>query len=275
MLISALKQLDSNRMRLLYALFKLGMADQYQLSVILQMSLNNIQQTIKRLNYCSTEEGKVILSYRKYQHPRMYALGPVGWKMIMDYLQEDSRYYEKSEFQMSHYRGVTGILARLIQRMGYEQALERLEWYNTLEATECLKYPWSLARWNEWKSDSRLRREEEKRMIRPDSRLMLDDQAYWIEFDNGTELEKQIKEKYRMYIRTLGNLPSYTNLHNPVVWVTTNEKRKNQMKQWWLVVKEEPEFQDYTWKPLMGFFVPGEETELLLQSQHSKTKWKR
>lgn len=260
-----------NRLRLLLALFELGMADRYQLSVILQMSLHNLDMYMKLLNHKSTEKERVILSYRKYRHPRMYALGPIGWKMVMEFLQENLPYHQKSDLQIGHYRGLTGILARLIEKMGYEQSLERIKWHNTHEATNILKYPWFLARWEEWKENDRLRREEEQRMIRPDARLIIDDQAYWVEYDNGTEREDQIKEKYRMYVRSLGNLPPYANLHNPVVWVTVDGKRVNALKQWWQVVREEPEFQHYDWKPKMGFFVAGEETEILVQNRSQKT----
>ena len=87
-----------------------------------------------------------------------------------------------------------------------------------------------------------------------------DDKRFWIEFDNDTEGPRQIERKFHDYVRTL--MPVVET--SPVLWVTTNEQRRNYLERNWEAFSR----QFYRNKPIpkMEFFVEGEETSYLMNS---------
>ncbi|MRG28499.1 replication-relaxation family protein [Laceyella tengchongensis] len=258
--------------KMMLLLFYLGMADRYQLAKLLARSVHTVDQTIKRLNKKSKEEKHIQSCTAPFNKgPRMYQLGPAGWKWVMGWLEEDRRYYERSESQKRHYRGMTEILIRLMHAMGRDEALDRLRFYNTYEATEMFRYPWEVVKWQEWQ-DMKLRQEEDKELPRPDLCLEIDDVSFWIEYDTANESPTKIKAKYRRYYRAYNQLATRSSSRKPVVWVTTSRSRVELMKSWLEVVRREWEFREMkNPPPEMRFFKEGEETSYFLESLTVRT----
>lgn len=257
--------------KLLWVLFSLGMADRNHLAQALNCSVYNVDRIIKEWNRKQSATDRTILVRRPARdQPRMYYLGPRGWAQVMEWLEEDRRYNGKGKRIAGHYRGINEIFLRLVSGIGYEQIRERLTWYSSYEAWEILLYPWSLANAERWK-DPEVRKEEEQLITRPDARVVIEDQAFWVEFDNGTKRERPIKDQFRRYIQSLAYLPEYVGVHDPVVWVTTTEKRRKDLKRWWSIIKREPEYENLERIPDMYFFIEGEETKFLFQESIQKT----
>jgi hypothetical protein len=192
----------------------------------------------------------------------MYQLGPKGWNWVMEYLDENRKYIERSESQKAHYNGMTDILIRLIEKMGREEVYQKVKYYNTYEATELFTLPWRLINWENWKGKNPF--EQKKGLPHPDLLLTIDDQSFWIEYDTGNQDIFQIWEKYRKYFRHYPKLPQ--SMKHPVVWVVKIEKRKHDLKQWLKSVENEPEFKQLPREkhPPMIILVEGEDTEYFL-----------
>lgn len=266
MVIDILRNEDlETQEKLMLLLFYLGMADRYQLATLLAKSVHTIDKTIKRLNKKSREEKHIIsLTAPFNKGPRMYQLGPAGWKWVMGWIEEDRKYYERSESQKRHYRGMTEILIRIIETIGRDQALKCVSYYNTYEATVMFRYPWEVVRWQEWQ-DPKVRQEEEKELPRPDLCLEIGENSFWIEYDTANESPNKIKAKYRRYYRAFNQLAETSSSRKPIIWVTTSQGRVKRMRHWLQMVKRELEFREMkNPPPEMFFFVEGEETKYLL-----------
>ncbi|PTM52173.1 replication-relaxation family protein [Desmospora activa] len=257
--------------KLLWALFTFGMADRHHLAQTLNCSVHNIDRMIKEWNRKLPPTDRFILARRPSRdQPRMYYLGSRGWTLVMEWMEESRRYYGKKKKRAGHYRGLTDIFLRLVQRIGYDHLPDRLIWQSDYEAWETICYPWRLANSERWK-DPRVREEEQQLLTRPDARVIVDGYAYWVEYDHDTKREAPMKEQFGRYIESLAYLPSYVDVHHPVVWVVPTEKRRHDLKSWWSTVKREPDYQDLEYKPEMRFFLEGEETSFFLRENIRQT----
>jgi hypothetical protein len=251
--------------KLMLVVYYLGMADRHQLSKLLNLSVYTIDQAISKLNKKNKEEKHFIsLSAPFNRGPKMYQLGPAGWDWVMGWLEEDRKYYERSDAQKRHYRGMTDILVRLLAAMGREEAFNNLRFYNTNDATELFLYPWQVAYGEEWE-DRKFRQEKCKGMPKPDFFIENNKEGWWGEFDTRSEGPNRIKGKLRQYYRAFNQLGERSRSRKPIVWVTTSASRVRDMKSWLEDIKKEPEFQGMKNPPPdMFFFVEGEETRFFL-----------
>ncbi|WP_028778725.1 replication-relaxation family protein [Shimazuella kribbensis] len=194
---------------------------------------------------------------------RVYSLGPKGVEYCLGIMNERGS-WDIKDGQMYHYIGVNGILTRLINHYGRDN----FNWYFSREATDIIIRTWEIIRKNEWSKDPKLAVKEKREIIRPDGLLVMDNQMYWMEFDNDTERSKQIIQKYREYRNTI--VPKYAeNLNAPVLWVTKTERRRDSLANNWEMVKEE--YYSDAKVQQMYFFVEGEETEWL-EKRHSTAR---
>lgn len=228
--------------------------------------------------------------------PRMYSVGPVVWDRAQGFLGEELDYVEHTGTQDEHFAGLNDILVRLIETKRKNMAIKKgllqpgeveeledhqiadhllsngwgriegLEWENTIEASQDLIYMWELGSWDVWKEDERKKREDLRKIVHPDARVWVNGNAFWIEFDNGSEWGEKLRNKYRNYIETFEPLPQDTGLHCPIVWVANDPSRLDYLRRQWKQVKVEPRFENYQQKLDMHFFVSGEETDFLMRS---------
>lgn len=271
MIIETLKNEDlETREKLMIVIYYLGMADRHQLAKLMDVSVHTIDSNIKRLNK-RDKERKHIVSYSApfNRGSKMYQLGEAGWEWMMGWLDEDRKYYQRSDSQKRHYRGMTNILIRLIDTLGRDETFNHVEYYNTHEATEFFHYPWQVIHWKDWQ-DIKLRREITKGLPRPDLLLKVYEQEYWIEYDTGNEGPNKIKNKIRQYYRAFKQLTIKSKSRKPVVWITTTRSRTEIMRSWLNIVKLELEFREMkNPPPEMVFLVEGEDTKFFLTAATS------
>ncbi|MDA8352252.1 MAG: replication-relaxation family protein [Firmicutes bacterium] len=272
MIVKLLNHPDyTKKEKLLWGLFVFGMANRYQLAEMLNCSVHNVDRIIKEWNRKLPQTDRFILARRPARdQPRMYYLGPRGWDLVTEWMEENRRFFGKKKRRAGHYRGVTEIFLRLVRRIGYRELPERLVWQSEYEAWETILYPWSLANAERWK-DPQVRDEEQQLLTRPDARAIVNGLPYWLEYDHDTKREAPMKEQLRRYIESLAYLPPYVDVHHPVVWVVPNERRRRELKKWWSVVRKEPDYQELDLIPEMHFFVQGEETNFLLKKEIQQT----
>lgn len=230
--------------------------------------------------------------------PRMYSLGPVAWDRAQDILGKDLDYVEHTGTQDEHFSGLNDILIRLLdvkrkeqlnraiaqgelqteemEGLPYHKVVERLAsigldrieglaWENTIDAKKDLIYIWELGRWDVWQENEKQKREDMKKIVYPDARVLYNGKNFWIEFDNGSEWGEKLRDKPRKYIETFEPIPPETDLHGPVVWVANDASRVGYLEDQWKRVKVEPRFKSYKQKPEMHFFLPGQETPFLIE----------
>lgn len=264
------------REKLMILLYYLGMANREQLAILLDKSIHTIDMTIKRLNKRNKDEKHIFSKSAPFNRgPKMYQLGPAGWAWVMDWIDEDRKYYERSDSQKRHYKGMTDILIRLIDRLGRERAFEALEYYNTYEATELFQYPWQVINWEAWQ-DPKLKREHSKGLPRPDLYIKIGDQSYWIEYDTASESPNKIKSKIRQYYRAFNQLSMKSKSRKPVVWIAPTRSRAENMRAWCQQVSLEIEFKSMkNPAPEMVFLVEGEDAEFFLSPPHQIEEEKR
>lgn len=260
------------REKMMILLYHLGMADRHRLASLLHLSVHTIDQTIKRLNKKNPNE-KHIISYSApfNKGPKLYQLGPSGWKWMMEWNEEDRKYYQRSEAQRRHYNGMTDVLIRLMEHFGRDEAFERIEYLNTYDASELFFHPWAVINWEAWQ-DHNTKKEHTKGLPKPDIYLQIDDQGYWGEYDTSYEIETKVKAKYRRYFRAFNQLGVNSQSRKAIIWIAPTRSRANRMKDWLNQVENELEFSDMkNPPPEMIFVAEGEELDYLL-SQHSKKK---
>ena len=96
--------------------------------------------------------------------------------------------------------------------------------------------------------------------IRPDAFIRLENQNFWIEFDNSTETSIQLLKKYRLYITNIARLEDFKN----VIWVTKDVKRRDFLSKVW---------KDYGNDVIkMNFFSASEEIAYLKRQIQKKSK---
>ncbi|MBH8608741.1 hypothetical protein [Thermoactinomyces sp. CICC 10521] len=276
---------------------------------------------ILKLKKDLNKKGKMILSHQPGRRsrtsiifpdhyktgPRMYELGPAGKKVVEGIIGRKINYSPLTGNQKAHFYGINDILVRTLEylidreyqrlndewpddkkkEMARAYALEKVQWFNTQETSEIIEYAWaSILDPNRWKGKEKDRQKLIDDLIFPDARLILEDRAYWIEYDNMTEnikpdpnrpkvLEKPnqtyVWDKFIKYINTMGPIGN----RDIVIWVTPSEKRKQNMEQCWVEVKNSVTVQKKRQQveqmggkfflPTMCFFTPGEEQNFLIQ----------
>jgi hypothetical protein len=188
MIIDTLRNDDlETKEKLMILLYHLGMVDRFRLAQLLDVSVHTIDQSIKRLNKKNKEE-KHIVSYSApfNKGPKLYQLGPAGWRWMMGWIDEDRKYYQRSEGQKRHYNGMTDILIRLLEVAGRKQAFQKITYSNTHEATERFRYPWEMVNWERWQ-DQKLKYEESMMLPRTDLYIAVGRESFWGEYYTGSE----------------------------------------------------------------------------------------
>lgn len=248
--------------RFIMVLHELGMADRRHLGSVLGWKENTVRWAIREMRSrgSTPEEKDEWLSFKTPARGRrrnMYALGSQGIQYAQSIMMQRGSVREVSDGQWGHYLGLNNILVRLIESVGRE----KLKWYNTLEATDFLFRAMKMMKKEEWSKNSKQEREDRRKIIRPDALISIEDQMYWVEFDNDTEWTRQIENKMHDYVETLTSIQD----PNPVVWITTSERRCNFLKDIW-----EYSRLNFDLVPKMYFFEEGQEVELFCPSSLTK-----
>jgi DNA-binding MarR family transcriptional regulator len=248
---------------LLVCLHHFRRATAEHLAVFLGIKRETVVVMIHQLN----KKGKYIEGVRTKGRTgrKLYHLGQKGCIAVSEILGERVNYYNYSKFQGKHHMGNIEILVRLVEKIGIDQAIEHLTWYNTKETKRILFTPWREAMRDTMNSDQLKQMYDE--MIEPDSRLLIGDFGLWLEYDNDTEKDWKVKRKFDQLIEALVPIQN----KDPVIWVAPTEKRRKQLQIWWEEVQNKPSHQknlaehpDDFYFPPMYFFVAGEETETLI-----------
>lgn len=263
---------DISRMEeLLVHIYNLRMPTSAQLAVIMGLSKHDI---VRRVYLLNKEQKKTVQSMklRDVSTEKVYWLGRRGCQILEGTLGKKVEYYEfsRKKGQSRHNKGLNDILIRLIELGGLDEVKKYCAWWNTRGAKQELFQIWKQS--EQW--DLEKEKEEFKTMLSPDARLRVGDWMYWIEYDNDTKERAAIWEQFELYVTKLVPI----NNHDPVVWVCKDGRRRDEMKQWWDLYKENPplspELQEVVarkqgrgesmYLPKMHFFAAGEETKSLL-----------
>lgn len=249
--------------KLLLTIFHLGMADRKQLSALLKVGVDSVDKTIINWNKKNPDEKHVIsLTAPFTKGPKLYQLGPAGWKWVMELIQDDRKYKERSDAQKRHYRGMTDILVRLVKKLGYEQ-LDEVRYYNTREAGEQFRSPWNVIHYH---LEPKEKWELTKDLPEPDLLVGVGKIEAWTEYDTGTESPDKIRDKVRRYFRAYKQLGEKSRSRKEIIWVAPTQSRVKSLKSWFEMVSEEPEFKEMELPPKMYFFVEGEEISYFLDT---------
>lgn len=227
----------SAREKIIGTIFDAGAIRKNDLQWILQMSEPRLKRELHKLRVKSTPPliQWLPVSFSNYRD-HVYTLTRSGVEKAHEMIGIESR-ITTTEMQIRHMLGLNEVLFRFLRKFGFDG----VAWQSTREATETLLL---------LRVDGTETTESDLRtsVIRPDAILTLNDQWWWVEFDNNTETSLKLYKKYRMYIRNLEPLDE--SFHH-VVWVTKNEKRRDSMKKIWDKLNEK--------KIQMRFFVEGNE----------------
>jgi len=262
--------------QLMHILFECGMATFEQLHVITGWSKSNLRMQIKRLQGRgkteSIRKGQVggksgeidtnkpgeppkhcnlwITSYRlprPYQKSQVvYALGQASLHYVHEMRQEEHKKIKDPPFgQALHFIGTNQVLVRCLQTFGRD----RVSWLSTQHITDLLLLSLQEST-NQTGGDRR-------HLIRPDARLTVGSNHYYIEFDNDTEMPRQLERKFHRYVQIL----QATKDNTPILWITTNSKRQSYLRRNWEAIKRKY----YAGQPVpdMYFFVQGDELGML------------
>lgn len=205
--------------------------------------------------------------------PRMnsstyYTLGEKGVKMACDIRFEPyARWKVVPKVQIRHFTGINDILCRIRQAGVLET-----DWQSGREAEKELRYFW----------DRYIKRPEftekgyDKRLsCKPDAYLELENRRYYLEFDVGTESRAKLRSRFYNYLR-LWNTVNESLPAETVIWVCTNERRKDQIVEAANTAYDHYS-QDYVTDlpvvPQSFVFTEGEETNFLLGKTEVKPFW--
>lgn len=263
MLIDHLKSPDlETKEKFLLSVYYLGMADRIQLSTLLGIEPQSVDTIIKRWNRRAEKEKKeryvVSLSAPFTKGSKLYQLGPSGWKWVMAWIHDNRPYYERSDAQKRHYRGMTDILVRLMKKV----SLDQIRYHNTFEAGELFQYPWVVA-------NHGLEEKELEKVLsllpEPDLLVGVGKKEAWVEYDTGAESQIIIQGKDRRYYRAYNQLKLDSQSRKPVLWIAQTKARAERLKMWAEMVKKENEFRERRFPlPEMYFLVEGEEVDYFL-----------
>jgi hypothetical protein len=261
---------DLNRQEQLMAfIFKLGMLERSQLATLMATTEINIKQLIHNIRHQEIssekqEKDKWINSVRgkKRESKRLYKLGPKGLQLAAKALYYTGSYEELDTAQREHFRGLNEILVRLIRAIDRQETIQYAEWYNTKDSFQELIRIWEWYRQKQWLDDPKLRKEDIRKMARPDALLILNNQRAWVEFDTGSEDTPQLEDKYKRWAYSLVKF----NIQDPVVWITTKESRTKKLSSLWEYRKSMLNMKYY---PSMYFFTAGEDTDFFLSMLQS------
>ncbi len=253
-----------NYEKLICILYDCGMATVEQLMIVTGWGESLVRKNLMIIS--NMEDGKnkdkwLLKTASKRtiigQPSQAYYLGPRGMKyaLLINGNQTSSRV--SSPAQLHHYLRTLNIVIRLIEA-GVSRDL--ITWNSP---HECIAMVYSL-----WERRVRnLDFETLKKLSRPDARLAIGDQAYWIEFDNDTEGSRMLEKKFQRYVNTIApykfehRIIHETPLKKPVLWVTISEKRRKFLENiWGAVCKSIYRDYDEDQLPTMYFFVEAEET---------------
>jgi hypothetical protein len=261
------EEVDRTGGAVLLFLYLLRAATADHLAALLDVDRRSVVQYIYLLN--QREKKRMIRSYRLgSQGIHLYTLLPRGIEEVSDIMGKVN-YYPISRAQAKHWKGLSDIFLRIINEIGLERFSTDFHWCSTYYTKQYLFEEWNrLKRWN---SDQR--KDEYKTMLAADALLrILGRAACWIEYDNNTERKNILRGKYHEYTERLAPIGNT----DPVFWVCPNERRRDELKRWWLEWKEEPEQKGKVF-PVMRFFSSGEETKMILNAydrlleNHKKT----
>lgn len=242
--------------QLMHVLFECGMATFEQLKGITGWTERAVKRQIKNLQKRAKDsqaskqgddlrkEDQWIISHRlsrPYGKSQVvYTLGRPSLHYVHEMRQEENKKIKDPPFgQAMHFIGINEILVRSLHEFGREQ----VSWLSTQHVTDLFLLS--------QQQDSTLDR---RNMIRPDARLSIGAVHYYIEFDNDTEMPRQLERKFHRYVQTLQAIRDHS---TPVLWITTNPKRKDYLKRNWEAIKRKY----YAAQPVpdMHFFVQGDE----------------
>lgn len=197
-----------------------------------------------------------------------YTLGEKGTKLACDIRFEPySRWKVVPRVQIRHFTGINDVLCR-IRQAGVLEA----DWLCGREAERELYYYWN----RYVKRPGFTEKGYDKKLTcKPDAYLELEDQRYYIEFDAGTESRGKLRDRFYNYLK-LWNTVNEALPAETVIWVCTNERRKNQ-----IIDAANTAFdhycQDYVIDspvvPKSFVFVEGEETDFLLGKTEAEPFW--
>ena len=237
--------------QLMAILYELGIATKKQLSTITGWTENQIAYSIDRIRKWEKDKEKRdewIFCYRlPLQKNRIgaFTLGKKGLRYVADMMQESRpRRRESPKGQISHFLGLNDILCRVLES---GTPRETLSWLSTLKSIDFLDHLYQ-SKGLEFTGS-----------IRPDARLYIGNQAYWIEFDNATEGPRQLEKKLHQYVTTLYHPEKGCLDRAPVIWITINQQRRDYLEKLWNATSRR-----FDEVPEMKFFIQGDETNFLM-----------
>lgn len=242
--------------QLMNVLYDCGMATFDQLRVITGWSESSLRYHIsalykrnKRDTDPDSQEKKWIQSHYASRQFReaVYTLGPSAMKYVHEIREDDRKTRNTPLGQIIHFVKTNEILVRTLNK--FERS--HIRWFASYEATDSL-----IVRWNQRKNAKKLDR---RTSIRPDAKMYIQNEPYYIEFDNGTEGPRQIERKFHAYASILPEIKDRA----PIIWVTSNAKRKEYLFKNWAALRQI----SYAEQPVpeMYFFLEGEDTQFFYE----------
>lgn len=243
---------------LLSYIYAFTMVSAQQLAALMETEKGTVVTYVHRLN----KKGEMVISHHPPRSkrireklkekigPRMYSLGIDGLRVMEELLEIDISQYQVKGRQSEHYWGITETFIRLYQALGYDEVMERIEWHNTKEASRMFVDNWHQLRGRKIEDKFKYM-EEKKELPRPDFRMLIDTVPIWGEYDTGSSgLNQKVIPKMKLYTKWMLLLQDQT----PILWVTDQENRRDNLKEAWESVKADPVYDEL--KDTEGFFFP-------------------
>lgn len=282
MLIQTLLNQEMNEYeKIAHVLFDLGYATRQQLCDIMKWSPKQCDNFIRKFrDTYETKDEKWIEHFdlrvksKKGGRPvRAYRLSEHAINELKQLRGIDTRMKWAKPYQVYHYLGITNIIARLLQRIN-RSYLEHIDWLSEYETWGNVIDAFMIKAKSAF-GDQRIPAHLIVNTIKPDASLRIGSQWFWIEFDNATENQRQLKKRYDRYMKTIrpninGNKLYIEKIDLPIVWVTTSDRRRENMKHWYEEIKKKWEREGRTLFPKMFFVVEGQETQFFIDYVQGK-----
>ena len=237
----------TNKEQLMSVVYDTGMITKQQLQEITGWSFHKLTNAIRDARKLGEPKDSWLRSVYgtnrgNNKMTAAYTLGKKSIKYIQNLRQlpyQPSK--EAPESQRGHFLGINNFICRCVESFGRST----LEFYSSYEIGDQL-----IIEWNDLKQSEI----NHRHVLRPDGRMKVSNQLdVFFEFDNNTEMARMLEDKFHRYIQFYQEL----NLDFPVIWVTTDEKRKQFLKKNWEGLLEISYMGQNV--PEMHFFLPGEE----------------
>lgn len=208
--------------QVLNVIYELRMCTKRQLLTVTGLQFDNLNAILRNIRKLPGDEGDWLVmkgirrARRKGESIYVYSLGRKAIQHVQIMRGLDVRSREAPSAQMGHFVGINSILESAIIKFGKD----RIKWFSELELADLL--------YLQMRENSN-QEPQRRSVLRPDGQIFINDDPFFVEFDNSTEGARQLENKFARYV----DIYEMLDIKHPILWVANTEKRINYLKRNW------------------------------------------